>query len=337
LERDVAFETRGRAGIVTLRRPRALNALTLSMVREIAPAIAAFAADRSVELVIVRGEGKAFCAGGDVRAVRDAIVAGDHEWPRAFFDAEYRLDLAIARYPKPWVALLDGVAMGGGLGISVHGSHRIVTERSVLAMPETAIGLIPDVGGTFFLSRCPGELGTWLATTGARVSGREAIALGLATHLVPSDRLGALVEALAERGIAALATFATEPEVADLFPQRALVDRLFAGDDPVAILARLAADPDPFAQETHALLRRRCPWSIAATLDLLRAARARSIEECLRVEYRAVRAAIDRPDFLEGIRAVLVDKDDAPRWSPAAIEELPAIEFPVPAEGDWSA
>ncbi len=342
---DVAFEVRGSAGVITLRRAKALNALSLPMIRAIDAHASAAASDPRIACVVIRGEGKAFCAGGDVRAVRDAVLAakrgeGDGALAREFFFEEYRLNARIARFPKPWIALVDGVAMGGGLGISVHGSHRVVTERSVLAMPEMAIGMVPDVGGTWFLSRAPGELGTYAALTGARLNGADAIGLGLATHFVPAEHLDTLVDAIASAGPGALNELAVAPSVPDLFLHRDRVDRAFAGDDPSAIVARLEADPDPFAREAATALRGGSPTSVAIALRLLRLARGASLEECLRNEYRAVRAVTWGHDFLEGIRAVLVDKDRSAKWSPSRIEDVReedvARALVAPEEGDWT-
>lgn len=342
---DVAFEVRGSAGLITLRRTKALNALSLPMIRAIDAHAARCADDARIGCVVIRGDAKAFCAGGDVRAVRDAVIAaqrgeGDGALAREFFFEEYRLNARIARYPKPWIALVDGIAMGGGLGLSVHGSHRVVTERSVLAMPEMAIGMVPDVGSTWFLSRAPGELGTYLALTGARVDGPTAIALGLATHFVPSEHLDTLVDAIAVQGPAALNELAVAPSVPELLQHRARVDRAFEGADPAAIVARLEGDPDPFARETAKALRAGSPTSVAIALRLLRLAREASVEECLRDEYRAVRVVTWGHDFLEGIRAVLVDKDRSPKWSPARIEDVRdedvARAFVAPPEGDWT-
>jgi enoyl-CoA hydratase len=294
---DLHVESRGRAVVITLRRTRALNALSLPMIRAMHAAM-----ELPGELVIVRGEGKAFCSGGDVRAVREALRA---EGPsaalaREFFAEEYRLNLAIARSQRPWVALIDGIAMGGGLGISVHGSHRVVTARASLAMPETAIGMVPDVGGTFFLSRL-GETGRFLALTGARIDAAQSIELGLATHY--TSRVGELEAALCERGVVAIDDFAG-PAPAAVWPERVLD------------------------------LSKKSPTAVAITERLLLEARERDLEACLRAEYRAVRAITRSNDFDEGIRAVLVDKTNDARFrlEPGVV----ARAFEPPEEGDWS-
>ncbi|MGZ3474842.1 MAG: enoyl-CoA hydratase/isomerase family protein [Polyangiales bacterium] len=296
MSEEVQVERRERAVVITLRRTRALNALSLSMIREIRAAM-----ELPGELVIIRGEGKAFCSGGDVRAVREALRA---EGPSAalardFFAEEYRLNLAIARSTRPWVAIVDGIAMGGGLGISVHGSHRVVTERAVLAMPETAIGMVPDVGGTHFLSRL-GETGRWLALTGARIDAAQAIELGLATHF--TSRVAELESALCERGVAAIGEYAEKA-------------------------------PDPRWAERVIDLSKKSPTSVAITERLLLEARDRDLEACLRAEYRAVRAITRSHDFDEGIRAVLVDKTNDARFllAPDVVERA----FQPPEEGDW--
>jgi enoyl-CoA hydratase len=292
---EVRVERRGRAVVITLARPKALNALSLPMIRAMHAAM-----ELQGELVIVRGEGKAFCSGGDVRAVREALRS---EGPSAslardFFAEEYRLNLAIARSKRPWIALIDGIAMGGGLGISVHGSHRVVTERAVLAMPETAIGMVPDVGGTYFLSRL-GEIGRHLALTGARVDAAQAIELGLATHF--TSRLSELEAALCERGLGALEEHVQAPPAA-VWPERVFD------------------------------LAKRSPTSVAITERLLMEGRDRDLEACLRAEYRAVRAIVRSNDFDEGIRAVLVDKTNDARFR--LEPDVVARAFEPPEEGD---
>jgi len=296
---DVLVEKRGETIAITLRRSKALNALSLPMIRALRAALEE-ARDPRFARVVLRGDARAFCAGGDVRAVRDAVVRGDDLGSREFFFEEYRLDAAIAAFGKPWIALCDGVTMGGGLGISVHGSHRVVTERTTMAMPEMAIGMIPDVGATHFLSRLPDAFGPFLALTGARLSGADAIALGLATHYVPSDRL----------------------------------DALFA--DPTALEAlAVAAPPSTLVARMPESLPDASPTAVAITRRLLDEAKNKSLVECLRDEYRAVRAVTWSPDFVEGIRAVLVDKTRDARFSPFDPEVF-ARAFTAPAEGDWT-
>ncbi|MEE4542345.1 enoyl-CoA hydratase/isomerase family protein [Streptomyces sp. V4-01] len=309
-------------GVIELNRPRALNALDLTMVRLITEALLRWRDDDAVGSVVVRSTSpKAFCAGGDIRAVRDAGVRGDEEAVRRYFSAEYALDLLIARYPKPYTALVDGYAMGGGLGVSVHGSAMAVTERALLAMPESAIGFFPDIGASYFLPRLPGAVGRWLALTGARISGAAALEAGLATHYVPAAELPAL-EALLLEGAppaAALDRFATTPPPSELAGRRAAVDRCFGAPDLAGVRERLAAQEADreWAEETLAVLGGASPMSLRITWDLLLAGAGSSLEDCLARELDlAVRTARE-PDFHEGVRALLIDKDRKPAWSAA--------------------
>ncbi|WP_374448339.1 enoyl-CoA hydratase/isomerase family protein [Stella sp.] len=342
---DIQIATADGVGSVVLDRPKALNALTLPMIRGMAPALAAWAADPAVRAVIVRGAGdRAFCAGGDVRAIWEAgrngrDAAPDHP-TRAFFREEYRLNRQIHRFPKPYVALLDGITMGGGVGLSVHGSHRIVTEKTLFAMPETAIGLFPDVGATWFLTRCPDRIGTWLALTGARLKGADVLAADPAAHFVPSDRLPAL-EAAIRAGAPvdeAVAAVRADPGPGTLGPHRDTIRRCFAHATVEDILDALARDGSDFARETRDGLLHRSPTSLRVVLEQMKRGQGLSIEDALVLEYRLVQGCMDGHDFFEGIRAVLVDKDHAPKWRPARLDEVgPDIverHFAVPAEGD---
>ncbi|WP_411037239.1 enoyl-CoA hydratase/isomerase family protein [Shinella sp. BYT-45] len=334
---DIRFERRGSAAIVRLDRPRALNSLTLPMVRAMKDALALYAGDASVTCVVLTGEGeRGLCAGGDVRIIHDLGRRGDPEALR-FWREEFPLNAAIARYPKPYVALMDGITMGGGVGIAAHGSVRIVTERTRLAMPETGIGYFPDVGATWLLPRAPGEAGTWMGLTGNEVGAADAIHAGLADHLVPSARLADLMEALAalpagaarERVVATAAGFAMPAEGGVLAANGALIDRTFRFDAVAQIVAALEAEHDPFAAETLAVLRRRSPTSLKLALRLLRLGRAsRSLEACLEREFAAAAHVLTQHDFYEGVRAALVDKDRDPKWSPASLDAVPdaAIE-----------
>jgi enoyl-CoA hydratase len=345
----VRTERLGTAGVVTLDRPRARNALDLAMIDALQAALDAFALDPSVVSVVLRSaDEKAFCAGGDVRAVSEAVQAarrgeGDGALGRDFFRREYRLNHSIARYPKPYVALIDGVALGGGLGISVHGTHRVVTERASMGMPEMAIGLIPDVGGTYFLPRCPGELGTYLALTGARASAADALHTGLATSFVPSGNIPALLEAIAaasdERAVdEAVQDHATDAGVSQLEIARPRIDAWLAGDDMGSILERLSTADDVLAKSALSALAAASPTSLVVTLRLLREGRGRDLRACLVQEYRAVQGCLRGHDFHEGIRAVLVDKDRTPHFVPRTVAEVTADDvrrhLEVPPEGD---
>jgi enoyl-CoA hydratase len=317
-EPTVIARREGAAGTILMNRPRALNALDLGMIEGFASAIAEFRADPAVRLVVLEGAGgRAFCAGGDVRRIRDLALAGDAAGVEAFFASEYAVNQAIAAFGKPWISLIDGVCMGGGIGVSVHGSHRVVTEHALLAMPETAIALFPDVGTSFVLPRLPGALGTWLALTGARLKGAEAVEAGLATHFVPRERLAALRAALLEGDAGAVARFAEPVAPGAVAAVRGAVDRCFAGWSLAAIRAALLAEDSDWARAQIAILDRMSPTSMAVTLELLKRGATKTLAECLAMELKLTRSITRHPDFAEGVRAVLVDKDNAPRWAPA--------------------
>jgi enoyl-CoA hydratase len=323
-EPDILFEQSGRAGVITLNRPSALNALTMAMVEEMSATLARWAGDESVRHVVIRANGgKAFCAGGDIRALYDWGRAKD---PRFFdfFRAEYMLNTLIKRFPKPYVALIDGITMGGGVGVSVHGSHRVASERLVFAMPETGIGFFPDVGGTYFLPRLPGQAGMYFGLTGDRGRIGDACYAGIATHHVPSGRFGEFGEALAKADSIdeCLARFVAEPEPGVLKDRQADIDRHFGRDSVEAILASLDADPSDWAQKTAASLRGKSPTSLKVAFRQLREGRDCAFEDCMRLEYRIIHRIIDGHDFYEGIRAAVIDKDGKPRWRPGMLEEV---------------
>lgn len=323
-EAEVLFETRGRAGIVTLNRPKALNALNSAMVRLIHARLVAWASDPSVELVVMRGAGeKAFCAGGDIRQLHDWGRAGDPAMLE-FYREEYRLNAFIKRYPKPYVAAMDGIVMGGGVGLSAHGSHRVAGERLMFAMPETGIGFFPDVGGTFFLPRMPGRTGTWLALTASRLGQADALWSGFATHAVASADLGAVVDALAEKGdpdttLAAFARPAGDAPAKALLP---VVDRCFSAGTVEEILARLDAEDGEWAAKQAATIRQKSPTSLKIALRQMREGAGASFEDCMRIENRIVSRIPAGVDFYEGVRAVIIDKDHAPKWRPERLEDV---------------
>lgn len=318
-EATIIVGREGAAGTVLMNRPRALNALDLGMIEGLAQAIAGLRDDPTVQLVLLEGAGgRAFCAGGDVRRMRELVLAGDAAGVEAFFAAEYAVNRAIADFPKPWISLIDGVCMGGGIGVSVHGSHRIVTEHAMLAMPETAIALFPDVGTSFALPRLPGALGTFLALTGARLHGAEAVEAGLATHFVPRARLPDLRAALLAGDAAVVGDFAEPVPPGPIAAQRPAIDRCFAGADIADIRAALAAEATEWAAAQLAVLDRVSPTSLNVTLELLRRGRGMDLASCLAMELALTRTVTRHPDFAEGVRAVLVDKDQAPRWAPAS-------------------
>jgi enoyl-CoA hydratase len=325
---DVILRVQGTAGRITLNRPQALNALTLDMVRVIDAELARWAQDEAVRLVLVDGAGaRGLCAGGDIRALYDAARRGDLSVAAEFFGAEYAMNLHIARFAKPYVAIMDGVVMGGGVGISAHGSVRVVTERTLLAMPETGIGLFTDVGATWLLSRQP-ALGTHLALTGARLGAADVIEAGLADYFVPSGSLPALAEALcgcADRDAVAacVRSFAEPPPQGELAAGRAWIEAAYAADSVEEILARLADRTEDGARAAAAAIATKSPTSLKVTLRALRdAGRMRSLEEALAQELVLAVNCAGSHDFLEGVRAVLVDKDRTPRWSPALLGEV---------------
>ena len=335
---EVRFDVQGAIGCITLDRQRALNALTLEMIRAMQVQLDSWKEDPKVAAVLIEGAGeKAFCAGGDVVTVRRSrLEAGDTGKPTTlmldFFGDEYRLNRSIADYPKPYIALLDGVTMGGGVGISVHGDFRIVSERTLFAMPETGIGLFPDVGGGWFLPRCPGETGTYLALTGVPVKAADCLYIGAATHFVPGDSLQAMrndLLALEFSGDAAepitrlLAEYATPCGSAPLAGHRSMIDSVFSYDRMEDIRAALEADDGSFGRETAALLDHRSPTSLKVTLEMMRrGARCASLAEDLEMEFTMVQSFMLADDFFEGVRALLVDKDRAPKWSPTTLDEV---------------
>ena len=322
---EVVARRDGALGHLILNRPRAINALNHDMVRRMASALAEWSDDDSVRTVLLSGAGeRGLCAGGDIVSIYTSVRDGRDDALRFWAD-EYRLDAAISRYPKPYVALMDGLVLGGGIGVSAHGGIRVVTERTKIGMPEVSIGFFPDIGGTYLLARAPGELGTHLALTGGNATGADAIALGFADHFVPSEQLPALVEALVTRDATeVVAEFAITPPESELLAQRAWIDELYVGNDAHAIVARLAASPEPAAQEAAATILTKSPTSVAVTLAALRRAAALPrLEAALDQDYRVATRFTHGTEVVEGIRAQVIDKDRTPRWSPATLEEIP--------------
>ena len=335
---DIAFDTVGRAGLITLLRPKALNALTRDMVLAMGEALAEWARDDRVERVVVRAEGKAFCAGGDIRAMYFDRGSGVE-----FFHEEYRLNHRVHEFPKPYVALMDGVAMGGGVGISLHGSHRVGGENVLIAMPEVGIGLFPDVGASHVLSRMEGGAGRHLALTGTRLGRDEAAALGLVTHPTASERLGDALDRTAhardlDRALGEL-TVETEPREK---ATAAMIAEAFAAEAETvaAVLDRLdeAAADSEFAFEAARAIRRASPTSLAVTNRQLARAADASFDEVIRTDFRIASRVLEGHDFFEGIRAAVIDKDRTPRWSPAELsgvdEDDVAAYFEAPEHGD---
>ena len=324
---EILFEARGGVGLVTLNRPQALNALTLAMVRSLDVRLRAWAGDPEVRCVAIQGTGdRAFCAGGDIRALYDSRKSKIGTLTADFYREEYRLNRLIKRYPKPYVALIDGVVMGGGVGVSVHGSHRIATERTLFAMPETGIGLFPDVGGSYFLPRCPGRVGFYLGLTGARIKAADCLYAGIATHHLPFSALDALVSALREDTGSAVtdivSRFATSPGEATLERDRAGIDRCFAPASVEAIQAALEADGSEWAKGARMAMGEKSPTCEKVALRQLERGAALPFEDCMVMEFRLSQRAMAAHDFYEGVRAAVIDKDRAPKWHPASLAEV---------------
>jgi enoyl-CoA hydratase len=338
-EPEVLTRVDGGIGFLTLNRPKAINSLTHNMVRIIAEALTAWADDDSVKAVILAGAGeRGLCAGGDVVAIYHSARADGSE-ARQFWLDEYRLNAQIGTYPKPYVAIMDGIVMGGGVGVAAHGSVRVVTDTSKVAMPEVGIGFIPDVGGTYLLSRTPGGLGLHAALSGAPFSGADAIALGFADHYVPHVQLEGFVDAIVADGVdAAVKAFATDPPPSHLVAQRDWIDECYAGDTVAEIIAALRAHDNEEAQKAAELIASRSPIAASVTLaSVRRAEKLATLEDVLVQEYRVSAASLDSHDLVEGIRAQLVDKDRNPTWAPsslAAVTDEDVEQYFAPADPD---
>ncbi len=337
----VKLLVRNRIGSIILDRPKALNSLSLEMVRAITGALLSWRSDSSVQAVFIRSTSdKAFCAGGDIRFFHDAgeqTPRGGSALLEDFFTEEYALNHLIHHYPKPYLALMDGIVMGGGMGISQGGPAnrlRLVTERTRMAMPEVNIGLFPDVGGSYFLARAPGEIGTYLGVTGETINAADALYAGLADAYLPASQIPALQDLLAAADgadlVEAIRAFAApfaaqlDPETGLLATQRALIDRHFGQPSVAAIVASLAADSSEFARKTLAVMQRRSPLMMCVTLEQLRRGARMELADCLRMERTMVRRSFEQGEVLEGIRAVVIDKDNAPQWSPPRLEDVSA-------------
>jgi enoyl-CoA hydratase len=333
-EDEILFEERGAIGLVTMNRPRALNALTLDMIRLLDSRLRRWEDREGVGAVVIRGAGdKAFCAGGDILHIYNGRTDGHNPFGETFFPEEYRLNRRIKRYPKPYIALIDGIVMGGGVGVSLHGSHRLVTENTVFAMPETGIGLYPDVGATYFLPRLPGRLGLFLGLTGWRLKAADCLYAGLATHFVERERLEALTETLAAGngktlgnadvdGI--LADFSGDPGPSGLESLRDGIDRCFAGESVEEIIEALGREPDDWARKARSMMERASPTSLRMTFRQLHLGSRLEFEDCMRLENRLSLACLTGADFYEGIRAVIVEKDQSPKWRPPSLAEVPS-------------
>ncbi|MEO9337254.1 enoyl-CoA hydratase/isomerase family protein [Mesorhizobium sp. SB112] len=321
---EIRFERIGKAGVVTLTRPKALNALTHTMVKALSKALDAWQNDADVQAVVLRAEGRAFSAGGDILQVYHA--RNDAEPPAGFFADEYVLNASISRFEKPYVSLIDGIVMGGGFGISGHGSHRVMTENAQFAMPEVGIGFFPDVGGSFILPRLKGSFGIYLALTGNRIRYGDALWCGLATHAVASADLAALFDEICETGLPdrVLRNFAKNPErEADEAVTHAITRHFSLGTlDEILKSLKDAAASDEFAAATLATILKRSPTSLRVTFEQLRAGAMLEMDECMKMEFRILCRMLAGHEFYEGIRAAIVEKGATPQWKPAKIEDV---------------
>ncbi len=328
-EPDLLVRREGCAGRITLNRPKALNAMTYDMAMAIEAALLAWKQDDAVLLVLIDAAGeRAFCAGGDIADLYRTGKAGDFAFGQRFWADEYRLNGLIAGYPKPYVAIMDGIVMGGGVGISAHGLHRIVTERSVLAMPECGIGLVPDVGGSLLLARAPGHLGEYLGLTGTRISGADAILTGFADFFVASQHLPELKTRLCETGDAnVIADFVGSAEIAGLLAWQHRIAPIFGSTLLPDLLGALEAEASEWSAQALAAIRRASPLSIACSFDLIREVRAaNTMQAALDLEYRFSSRCMEFGDFLEGVRAAIIDKDRMPKWRHDSIAAVSAQE-----------
>jgi enoyl-CoA hydratase len=318
--REILFRRAGRLGRITLNRPKALNALTHQMCAAMLGQLRLWADDTVVDSVVIDAvQGRAFCAGGDIRAIYEMGKRRDGS-AQEFFAAEYRLNAAVKHFPKPYIALIGGIAMGGGVGISIHGSHRVASENALFAMPETAIGLFPDVGGTYAMPRLPGEMGMYLALTGARLGPADMCYAKTATHYAPAARFGEIVQRL-ENGEdidSILTGIAVEPAPPSLAAHRDSIDRVFAAGSVEAILKGLEHEGE-WGNQTAALLATRSPTSLKLTFRAMREGRIMDFDSCMRMEYRLTMWALEGHDLYEGVRAAVIDKDQRPQWRPRSL------------------
>lgn len=325
---DINIRVEGRAGRITLTRPQALNALSHDMCMTIDAALHLWREEEQVALVIIDAEGdKAFCAGGDIAELYETGMRGEFDYGQSFWRDEYRLNALLATYAKPVVSFMQGFTMGGGVGIGCHGRYRVVEESSRIAMPECGIGLVPDVGGSYLLARAPGQLGVYLGTTAARMDAGDAIFAGFADHFIPRDKWDDLIQILEASGdVSHLLSHLQSPPEAALKTRLPDIDRLFGASDLAGILDQLAGDDSTFASDTLAVMRRNSPLAMACAIEIIRYLQAATpdMHRALRMEYRYTHRAMQQGDFLEGIRAAIIDKDRNPKWKFAG-EPVPRV------------
>ncbi len=342
---DVLVDTRGAAGVLSLNRPKALHALTLDMCHAMSAALTDWTGDDAVQVVMVdHAEGRGFCAGGDISFLRNSALNDGGVSGRKFFHDEYQLNHQMFAYPKPIVTFMDGITMGGGVGIALPAKYRVATENTRLAMPETGIGLFPDVGGGWYLSRLSGRLGQFLALTGARLDGAECLWAGIATHYLPADKLAEAKARIAEhpdRIAGILSELSVTPPDARVADNAERIVRHFASDRFEDILASLEGDDSDWAAKELATLRTKSPQTCKVALrQLADSTKLNDFADNMRMEYRIASRVLTRPDFAEGVRAVIVDKTNDPQWNPATPEEvsedlIDSIFAPLPADEEW--
>ncbi len=326
---DILFELKGHAGVVTLNKPETLNAVTDEMLTALNAQLDVWENDEAVNHVVIKAvEGRAFSAGGDIRHLYDTGTAGNYDFD--FFAREYVLNARIRKFPKPYIALVDGIAMGGGVGVSFHGSHRIAGDKIGFAMPEVGIGFFPDVGASYFLSRLPHQMGLYLGLTGNRIKSADCVTLGLANHYVPSDQFAELEVALCNESDAnaAIACFAQAPDTAPYLTYAPFVERAFAAPSLAEVLSELhdmqreGGEIGEWSAKTLATLKAKSPTSLAIAFRQIRAGASLDIDECMRMEYRILKRVLPEQEFYEGIRAAIIDKDNAPVWSPTSLADV---------------
>jgi enoyl-CoA hydratase/carnithine racemase len=321
----------GKLGIITLNRPSVLNSLNHDMVVAMDAQLRLWSEAQRIKAVVIKAaEGRAFCAGGDIRLTYERMRSKDPLMTE-FFRDEYQLNRLIFHYPKPYIALLDGITMGGGVGVSIHGSHRVATERLLFAMPETGIGFFPDVGGTYFLPRLPHYIGMYLGLTGARINAADCVAAGIATHLVKQENLDQIIDALAQQDLSyhanavvsdVLNRFHLSPQTSQLMTLAQEISQIFHADSMQKIMTNLQTNPSAFCQETMATLNKKSPTGLVVTLAALRQGAKMDFDDCMKQEFRLVTHFLLSHDFAEGIRAVIIDKDQSPQWQPKHITEI---------------
>lgn len=332
---DILFtETSGKEGnlgIITLNRPAVLNSLNHDMILAMHPQLERWAKDSNIKAVVIQAaEGRAFCAGGDLRLTYERARQKNPLMTEFFYD-EYQLNRCIHHYPKPYIAIMDGITMGGGVGLSIHGSHCVATERLLFAMPETGIGFFPDVGGTYFLPRLPGQTGFYLGLTGARIKAGDCTALGIANHHIRHDSIADLLTILAETPFGSdarksvsemIAKFDVPPASSPIKAEQTNIDECFSGTDVEAIFAALSSTDSPLCVEALSAIQKKSPTSLVITLQALYNGKQLDFDACMQQEYRLVSRFLLGHDFVEGIRAVIIDKDQSPKWKPAHLADV---------------